>query len=404
MPHVLLLGSLLTAQALTFAQALATADSVPALDAARRAERARASLAAEVSSLTYNPTLQVQSGLRDPSAGSGLLPEIYVSASQRFNAEGLSSARRSSLARQHAHDEAVIETTRRVARREVAEAWVARWLGQSGYATALAEIALIDQLVLGIEASLAAGEATLVDVAAARAFRAEIALHSLDLEGQTFDAGVALTRALGRDDPTPTAAEGDLPTSPALDPRRLAERHNLSAVPEVVAARAQQQVQQARLAETAAARGATYAVGAMAFREGGGDMAVLATLDVDLPFFERGERERAEVVADVALAEGRARETAVAAQAQWATALHEVEHTAQVLRVTEGDLLVAAESLADAQHKRWLAREATVQDWLIAQRALIHARLAVLQARARHGLALFLVTEQNETSEGNASR
>lgn len=404
MPHVLLLGSLLTAQALTFAQALATADSVPALDAARQAEQARASLAAEVSSLTYNPTLQIQPGLRDPNAGGGLLPEIYVSASQRFNAQGLGNARRRSLARQHAHDVAVIETTRRVARREVAEAWVARWLGQAGHAAALAEIALIDQLVVGLEASLAAGEATLVDVAAARAFRAEIALHSLDLEGQTFDAGVALTRALGRDDPAPTAAEGDLPSPAPLDLGQLTQRRNPSAMPEVVAARAQHQVQQARLTETAAARGTTYALGAMAFREGGGDVAALVTLDVDLPLFERGERERAEVAADVALAEGRTREAVVAAQARWASALHEVEHTAQVLRITEGEFLVAAESLADAQHKRWLAREATVQEWLIAQRALVHARFSVLQAHARQALALFLVTEQFETTDRNGSR
>lgn len=132
----------------------------------------------------------------------------------------------------------------------------------------------------------------------------------------------------------------------------------------------------------------------MAFREGGGDVAVLATLDVDLPLFEAGERERATVAAEVALADGRAEQALVDARTQHAAVVHELEHAQQVVAVTEGQLLVAALALADAQHQRWLAREATAQEWIQARRAVLQAKVTTLQAQTAFALARFLVGER----------
>ena len=73
--------------------------------------------------------------------------------------------------------------------------------------------------------------------------------------------------------------------------------------------------------------------------------------------------------------------------------LHDLQHTDEVVHALETELLRATTELADAQHKRFQAREATAQDWVIARRAVLSANIAWIRARAAHVLARFLVAE-----------
>jgi hypothetical protein len=112
-----------------------------------------------------------------------------------------------------------------------------------------------------------------------------------------------------------------------------------------------------------------------------------------VPVFERGERERATLAAEVARARGNELDSVLAAQAERVLWLHDVEHSREVLAVVLDKLLPAAHAVADAQYKRVQAREATAQEWVLARRAVLKSELDAVRARATHALACFLVAE-----------
>jgi outer membrane protein TolC len=147
------------------------------------------------------------------------------------------------------------------------------------------------------------------------------------------------------------------------------------------------------LTETRAARGSELNVGALGWREGTGDLAAVATLELTMSLLEHGKRESSSAAALVARAEQDERKAVLDAQVERLRMIHEVEHTQQVLDTTEGGLLRAAETLADAQQRRFEAREGTSQDWVLARRAVLRARLEVASARAAVVLARFRAHE-----------
>jgi outer membrane protein TolC len=324
--------------------------------------------------------------------GSGF--EVYLSLSQRVNLAGLSKRRRESLERELAHDAAARATLRVAVRRGIAELWLARWSAQAALAVAARERALADELAARVETMLAAGEGTVLEQSAARTWGAEAEISALFFEGEALTAGTTLARAMGQ---APTAP---LAVSDALPQIELGEESSLrallvdvSSAPAVVSAASQRQVDSSRLAETAAARGATMALGALGWREGGGDLALVGTLEVDVPVFERGERERATVAAELARSRGTELDSMLAAQAERVLWLHDVEHSREVLAVVVDKLLPAAHAVADAQYRRMQAREATAQEWVLARRAVLKSELDAIRARATHALARFLVAE-----------
>jgi hypothetical protein len=158
-------------------------------------------------------------------------------------------------------------------------------------------------------------------------------------------------------------------------------------------ARAGAESERARLTEIEATKGPYWGLGATAWREGTGDLAALAVLELQLPLFDHGERERAAQAAIAERARGRARDSVIGQRVERVRLLHELEHTRAVADALDTELLRAATELADAQHKRFVAREATAQDWVIARRAVLSADMQLIAARAAHVLARFLVAE-----------
>ncbi|MDB4991460.1 MAG: hypothetical protein JWN04_6638 [Myxococcaceae bacterium] len=389
-----LLGGFVAAmQAITFAQALEQSKHAPLLEAAVTIESARREHAERVSLMTHNPIFGVQPGERSMAkGGSGF--EVYVSLSQRVNLAGLSRRRKEALERELAHDAAARVALRATVRRGIAELWFARWSAQEAMEVAQRERQLAAELESKVDVMVAAGEGTVLEQAAARTWAAEAEISALTFEGDALTAGVTLARAMGQTPTTPQAVASELPSIDVE--QELSARGALMDVrgaPAVVSATTLREADVSRLAETAAARGPTMAFGALGWKEGGGDLAAVATLEVDVPVFERGERERATAAAEVERARGNEQDTVLAAQAERVLWLHDVEHSREVLTVVEQKLLPAAHALADAQYKRVQAREATAQEWVLSRRAVLKGELDAIRARATHALARFLVAE-----------
>lgn len=389
-----LLGGLVAAlQAITFAQAIEQSEHAPLLEAALAVEAARRDQADHVSLMTHNPIFGVQPGARALERG-GHGPEVYVSLSQRVNLARLSKRRREALERELSHDVAAQRVLRFSVRRAVAELWFARWGAQEAQALAERERALAAELLSTMETLLSAGEGTVLERAAALTWGAEAEIAALTFEGEAMATGVSLARAMGQPPTAPLAVATELPQIDLTDEASLrAALLDVRSAPGVASATTLREADSSRLAEVAAARGPTMAFGALGWREGGGDYAAVATLEVDIPVFERGERERATAAAEVERAKGNERESVLTAQAERVLWLHDIQHSRELLEVIERRLLPSAWAVADAQYKRMQAREATAQDWVLARRAVLKSELDAIRARATQALARFLVAE-----------
>ncbi|MDB4984850.1 MAG: outer membrane protein-like protein [Myxococcaceae bacterium] len=389
-----LLGGLVAViEALTFTQALEQSARAPLLEAAIAVEATRRDHAERVSSMTHNPIFGVQPGGRALAHGGGGA-EVYVSLSQRVNLAGLSGRRKEALARELEHDQAAVQAVRASVRRAVAEQWLARWVAQEALAVAERERDLAADLAARLGTLLGVGEATVIEQGVARTWVAEAQLSALALEDDGLTAGVRLAQMMGQPATAPLDVARELPQIALGDEARLQELpRDVRDAPAVKSASSLRAADSSRLAELAAARGATMALGVLGWREGGGDLAAVGTLEVDLPVFERGERERASAAAELERARGSERDSVLIAQAERSLWLHELEHSHRVLDVVQDQLLPAARSVADGQYKRLQAREASAQDWVLARRAVLKGELDAIRARAAHALARFLVAE-----------
>lgn len=386
----LLAGLVAALQAVSFSAALEASEQAPVLQAAAAAEVARRAHGERLSRMTHNPVLQVQPGARAMAQG-GSGAELYLSVSQRVNLSGWSKRRREAVARELMEDASSRALLRQQIRRAVVEAWLARWSAQQAEEVALREQALSADLLASVETMLRAGEATVLEQAAARTWAAEAELSSLTFEDESLSAGVTLARLLGHE---ATVAQPVDSALPAIDVRDAAlETSAVVGAPAVASAAATRAADQSRLDEVAAARGPTMAFGALGWREGGGDLAAVATLEIDLPVFERGERERATAAAQLERARGQERSSVLAAQAERVLWQHDLGHTRQVLEVVEHKLLPSAHAVADALLVRVQARESTAQEWVLARRQVLRSELETIRAQAGHVLARFLVAE-----------
>lgn len=393
----LLVGLLALAQPLGFFEAIDLTDEAPRVQAAQRVSRRRSEESEGLSRMTANPTLQVQPGGRRMQAG-GRGAELYLGINQRVSLGGLGEKRKVAVAREVAQDAALFELTRRDARLLVARAWLARWTAQEAMLLSEGEQSLALELEQRIAQTVSAGEGTRIDLAAAAAWRAEAALSALTAEGEAFESGVALAEALGRPPQAPQPVLSDLPSIDV--PSEMDGSQDVSHVerdPRVQAAQAERTTEQARLDEVKAARSPQLSVGVFGWREGAGDVAAVATFEVEIPVFERGQRERATQAALLARADGAAVEATLMATRDRVLAAHEVEHSGQVLETTESQLVKAAESLAEAQRIRLEAREGTAQEWVQARRLVLKAKLDALRARAAHTYARFVARELSST-------
>lgn len=396
-----LLALALGATPLTFDDALSLAARTPLVTASRRAVEGRRAANGRVSSLTANPSIGLQPGVRTNALGTG--PEFIGTLTQSLNASGYGAARKESLALELAHEEGGARLEVHLARLGVAEAWLGVWSAQGVLAEARRELELAGDLGARVERAAKSGAITKADAAAVRAWVAEAHLAVLSAEGELFDTGVQLNRALGLDVAAPAQVSEVLPALAVPAPEALARSLDQAArAPAAQVALQLKDAEEARARELLASRGTWLQVGATGGREGLGDVVALATLSVTLPVFDTGQREAAPLHAAAAHAEG-ARAVAVSeAIAERALVTHELEHTQETLEVVQLQLVPASDEAAQGTQRRMEAGEATSQEWVLARRTALTAHSRLVRARASHALARFRAQELIFATSGDS--
>ncbi len=383
--------TVVVAQPLSFDDALALAEQTPVLEAARRSLTRRRALAETVPSLTSNPSILVQPGARRLVTG-GVGAEVYLGVTQDLNLAGFGAARQDAAKAEVSVDVAQVVVLLREVRRSAAEGWLSLWATQQALSAATEELRLASEWAGRVTRAATSGGVTRVDVAVANVYHAEAHLAALSLEGDAFMLGVALNRVLARASSEPTRASPTLPEI-AVQPVAPQLLTTLDASPAVTLAAATIDAERARTQEAERSRGLGLQVGALGWREGAGDLAAVASLQVTLPLFERAQRERSAQEASEVRAEGRKVAAAADELATRVDTLHELEHSAEVLAVLEHELVPATEEAVSGMLRRFEAGEATAQELAVARRGLVAARSRLLRAQADVVLARFKLAE-----------
>ena len=372
-----------SAESVTFDDAIGNAVTVPSVAGAERAVLVAREEGAHTSSLPGNPQLLLQPAAAPREARRR--PEGQVSLQVPFSLAGLGPARREASRREVAALGAQARAEALSRRLDAARAWIDLWAAELVGKAAREELALADELAARTRRAAESAALTRADAAEADAYRAEAALLALSAEGEVTDLGLALARATGRTRPDPLATRGQLPIPEVPEragwPALLAAAGGL---PSAQALALSAEAERARAAEARAARGLELTLGAQLQRDAQGRELALATVGFNLPFFERGARESAPREAEAARLRGAAESAARDAALELARVLHEVEHTAEVLRAVEQGLVPAALESTRLREAALRSGDATVLEVLVARRAAANAR-----ARGSRALAAF---------------
>lgn len=360
---------------LSFDEALARVDVVDDVAAARQAAEVRRA-GVVTSPFTSNPQLTLQPALR--AEGGVARPEGQLMLSQSLNVAGLGSARTGVQRR----DVELASLEHRLLRQErrlaVASAWVELWAAQEASRLAHEEEAVARELVQRLERSSASGGATRVELATARAFAAELAALHLEWEGRRVESGALVASLLGV--PRLVDATGALPAGEEVGAAALAARRPLTlqlADDEVAAERA-------RLEESVAQWGTQLQFSLFGGHEAPSQWIAGAGVGLTLPLLEQGRRERTAHAAALEKLGGAQSLVARRVEVQRQLLVHELEHTAEVLRVVVDERLPAAEEAVTLEAVRFARGEATLLELTLLRRDALGARIAAVLARAQY--------------------
>ncbi len=369
----------------TFDEALGLAAKAPAVAGAEQAVGAQRRLADSTSPLVANPTLNLQPGAaRDPLTGDwGFIGEATLL--QGWNLSGLPGDRAGAL---RAEGEQVAAEARAVAlghRLSAAQTWLELWAVQRALFDARQEADIAREFAARMAKAAEAGVMTRAESADARTYFAEARALAITVEGEWVDKGFSLAAAMGVPAPEPMQAGGSLPGPPV--PSRTSWPELLAAadrLPEVSARRLSSDASRFREQEARAVKGWGLGTGVKVTRDFLGTWGYQGVVEVAFPLFDRGEREAAPQAAASARARGEYEEARAAAATELSRALHEVEHTGEILETVEKELLPAAEEAARLREATMRAGETTVLEVLVARRAWAAARAKHVRAQAAH--------------------
>ncbi|AKT43076.1 TolC family protein [Chondromyces crocatus] len=405
---VALAGAVPSTQPVSFDQAIGFAAEAPDVQGAQRAVGAQRALAGSISSLDANPQILLQPGMRvAPWENRGF--ELQASLMQSWNLAGLSGARRDAARAEGRALEAQARAKALSQRLSAARAWIDLWGAQALLEVGRREVTTAGELLKLVERAAAAEASTRADVADARAYLAEARLSVIAAEGEVVERGLLLGREMAAGGGEGLLAAGDLPAPTLPAPgswvgliQRAGRLHTVEA--RALEARAEK----ARLVEARAARGTQLSLGVQVQRDQPGGLVLFGLAGVTLPAFDRGERERSAVAARVATAEGEAARAVLDARAEMRMALHEVEHTGDVLAAIRDDLLPAVEDGVAARDKLYRAENATLPELLLVKRQALATRGRLIRAQAQASWARvkawLLVAALEESAEAAQRR
>lgn len=380
------LAATLPSKVVSFDDAIGLSAASPDVRGAARAVEKKHEMNARISSMTENPQLYLQPGVRIlPVENQGL--EVQGSVMQSWNLAGLASARKTAARAEEAELSAEARALALSRRLGAARAWIDLWAAQRKLEVGRHEAALAGEFARLVDKALAASAATKADAADARAYHAEARLAVIGAEGEVFERGLELARALAAG-AEPVAAGGDLPL-PVLPPRSAWPQtvRRASALPSVQKKALAAEAERARDAEERAARGTMLSLGVAVQRDSPGGFVAYGALGLTLPTFDRGERARSVTVARAAQLEGDQQREASDAAADLAMALYEVDHTQEVLDALQNEILPALDEGLAARVRIFEGGEGTILEVVQARRNAAGARSRLERARAENAWA-----------------
>lgn len=385
-----------SARALSFAEAMQRSREAPAVREVEAALSAKRAADRRIGTLAHNPQISVESGYRDDTGGRGAV--VQVAVQQGFYLSGYTIARRRSV--DHEETALAIEVREALLRQRLGSArlWTELWGTAQAEQLARDEVELARQMLQQTERLAKGGAVTQVDVAMASTYLAEVEVRRLAVEGEAVEQGLSLGRFLGLEEAVRVAGVPEEVTLPPLTDSLVAEAlRRCAQLPEPALRRAVEQVEIARARELAAQRGTQLWLGAMALHEPTAPWAAFGTLTLSLPMFDRGQRERADLLAAAARMRVGAEGAEAGAQVELRQALHDVEHFGELDKLLEQTLVPAAAREVALREKLLNAGDGTILEVLLARRALVAARAQAVRIRAsllgsRHRLSLFFTT------------
>lgn len=371
---------------LTFDEAIGLSVETPDVRGAERAVAAKHDLRGRMSTMTSNPQLYVQPGFRMlPAENKGV--ELQASVTQSWNLAGLSRARTTAARLEEAELSVQARARALEQRLEAARAWIDLWCAERVFDVVTREAALAAEFARLVEKAATASAATKADVAEARAYHAEARLGVVGAEGEVFERGLLLSRVLaaGAD---PLGSIGELPQAPVpAGTNRREALQRVSALPAVQLKALEADVQRARSAEEKAARGTSISLGVYVQRDSPGGMVGFGTVGLNLPMFDRGERERSVTMARATQLDGEMKREQANAVADLALGLHEVDHTQDVVDTLSSAILPPLEEALAHRMRLFEAGEATMLEVITARRNVANARGRLERARAQNAWA-----------------
>lgn len=369
------------AEDLTFDQVLVVGAHAPAVRTIEDTLAARRAADVHISSMTHNPQLVVEPGVR-VGPGGQIGPELIASLTQSWNLADLGGAR---MRAAHVERQELDAATRAAVldmRLEVAHDWIFLWSAQENFALLSGEREGARGLRALVERAAAAGQRTRLDVADADAYVADTETRLVDADGLIFEMGIHLSTELGRDPSIPLRAVGPVPAPDVGQTNLAGFLSRADALPEARAAHLGVLSARARAVEARAAGGALLTLGGAALIDPPNGVVGSLVVGVTLPIFDQNDRAHAASAGEAARLEGAERQMRLEVRMHLAEAVHEVEHSRERESVLASALVPALEARLALQERSLAAGETTLFRVLDARRALLDGRGRLLAARA----------------------
>lgn len=377
-----------------FADAMARSRDAPAVREVEAALTAKRAADRRLGTLAHNPQITVDAGYRNDTGGQGAV--LQVGVQQGFNLAGYIAARRRSVEQEESALALELQVAIWRQHMGAARLWSDLWGTGQALERAQEEAELARQTLARTERMAQVGAATQVDVASARAYLAEVLARRVGIEGEAAEGGLALGRFLGLSEAVQVKGVPDGAHLPALTDALQAEAlRRCALLPEPTLRRTSERVERTRAEEITAQRGTQIWIGAMGLHEPTAPWAAFGTVGLSLPLFERGQRERADLLASAARMRVAAQSAESGAQIELRSAWHDVEHFGELDKLIGETLLPAVEGEVALRERLLAVGDGTVLQVLVARRAASTVRIQAARSRAsllgsRYRLSLFL--------------
>lgn len=386
-------GTEASQEEIRFDDALRQMSGVPQLQAARQALDSKRTMNRKISTLTNNPQVGMQVGYRRELEVSGL--ETQINVQQSMSLGNYSQTRKRAAQAEENQLESELRAQRFWRELRAGRAWLRLWGTVQVLHAAEHEVELAQKLTERTMRAVSAGAMTQADLSEAESYQAEAELAHLTLEGEAFEQGLELANSIGRSSSVPLRPAGGLPVIelPALtdalraDLLRLAER-----LPGVVEQKNATLAETARHEELRAHRLGSLWLGAQFVREPSAPFSLVGTMGMQLPLFDRGEREQADSLSLIARRQGEAAEEVLKARSMVAQALHDVGHSEQIVLKLQQSALPATEQTLRLRERLLSLGDGTVLEVLIQRRAVFALRGRLGRAQADHAASRFFLS------------